>query len=810
MEKRISFSRGMTRMLLSLIAQVALFSAFPLYFTFLDPLIRRASFFIYIALVLLIGGFFGNVYSLPITETINVSGGNLCYGAFMMSSVLFVLVERDAFILRHLVRLVVLVDLFNILFSTLVSHLLSDPVVINPHNTSANLFEVSIPFIILGGVLIITELLLLLFCFEKIKSRHWPDWLTAAIYILCFVITLCLDGILFPLIALGFSDLAIEIVIGGLPGKALMSALYAIPLWGFVLIKRQTFRQFLHTEPFKWSLLLTTSQKLMQELSEKEYGLKQADTVFQHVKEGLAIIDSDGTVLRTNPAFTKLLNLSQGSAIAGQDISQWVHPVDTNWADIRTNNNWKGEVVFGLNRTPGLLTISATVGDQIDQGDTFVYSLVNIDELKQTQDRLAYLARHDVLTGVANRRLLDEHLSYLKQHNACLIIVDLDHFKDVNDSYGHGAGDYVLKEVSQRIIQTLTDTEYGDTVLSRTGGDEFAILMDNVSNNIIRQLVENIRLALTPVLTLPQGSLIYVSATIGVSTQQLGENRDLLQEADAALYSAKRQQRGSVGFYEERLTNISQRKLMLSSKLKAALESNSLTVLYQPQYSADNGHIVGVEALSRWQDDELGWVSPAEFIPIAEEMGMIDTLGEWVLREACIQANKWSQQSESCRLKVSVNVSAHQLRFGRFVDTLKKILDETQLTPDILQLELTESAFIEREQEVIPQLSAIKAMGVSLAIDDFGTGYSSLSYIASLPWDTLKIDRSFIDKLPEDEMQQKMADTIIKLANNMNLEIVVEGVETKAQLDCLAEMGCDVIQGFYYSTAIPANEIKLS
>lgn len=789
-----------------LLAQVALFSAFPLYFTFLDPLIRRASFFIYIALVLLIGGFFGNIYSLPITENINVSGGNLCYGAFMMSSVLFVLMERDLFILRHLVRLVVLVDLFTVLFSMSVGYTLSQTDAINPHGTSADLFNVSIPFIILGGVLIISELLILLYCFEKIKSLQWSFSVTVLAYIISFICVLCLDGILFPLIALGFSQLAIDIVIGGFPGKVLMAALFTLPILLFVSVRRQSFNHFLTAEPFKWSLLLTTSQKLMRELADKEYGLKQADTVFKNVKEGLAIVDKAGQIVRTNPAFNALLELPPKQALVGSQIDTLIQPLESTWNNVRSSSSWRGEVEFGSQKVKGLLTVSEAIHPQTQLADTFVYSLVNIDELKKTQAQLAHLARHDMLTGLANRRVLDEHLTQLSSHPATLIVVDLDHFKDVNDSYGHRAGDFVLSSVASRLNDALQQIDKPSRFICRTGGDEFAILLDDFAPSAIESITHLLQQALQPVLVLPQGSEIYISATLGVSSQFNGEQRDLLQEADTALYSAKHLRRGSVGFYEERLTSISQRKLLLSSRLKQALAANQLTVFYQPQYSASTQLLLGVEALVRWYDDELGSISPAEFIPIAEEMGMIDTLGEWVLLEACQQGKKWSEQLSS-PIKVSVNVSTHQLRFGRFVETVKEALNITRFSPALLQLELTESALIEREQEVIPQLNALKALGVSLAIDDFGTGYSSLSYVATMPWDTLKIDRCFINLLPEDETQQKMTATIVQLAHNMNLKVIVEGVETREQLDYLTGLGCDVIQGFYFSQAIAADNI---
>lgn len=792
-----------------LLAQVILFSVFPIYFSFLTGPLRRVSFYVYIALVLLIGGFFGNIYTLPITPSINVSGGNLCYGAFMMASVIFVLIERDAFVLRHLVRMVIMVDVFNVLFSDLVSRVLNTPGVINPHQTPASLFDVSIPFIILGGALIIVELFFLFFCFEKIKRLQWPYALVALSLVILFILVLCADGILFPFIAFGVSPPVISIVIGGFSGKLLMASLFSLPLVIFALFRRRAFADYLSGDTVTWSLMFTTSGQIMREISDKNYGLKQAETVFDTTREGLAIVDQHGALIKANPAFAEMMSLPYGSQNVKTPI--YVNELFTQLGGEGSleslHQGWRGEIAFGVqSEHKGILSVVPVEAESAQHAATFIYALINIDELKQAQERLSFLATHDPLTGLVNRRVLDERLSQSHGQVRSLIVIDLDHFKDVNDSYGHRAGDEVLMAVSERLHKVVVKANCDVGELCRTGGDEFAALIYSADEELIKRLCERIQEALKPVITLSGGSEIHVSATLGVSRQAMGQSCDMLQEADAALYSEKALQRGGIGFYKEQLTQLSQRKMQLHSKLKKAIEAASLTVFYQPQYDAQTRLIVGVEALARWRDEELGWVSPGEFIPVAEETGLIEKLGEWVLRQACFQGKMWIEQG-FVDLKISVNVSAHQLRFGQFLDMVKSVLKLTDLPASALQLELTESAFIERQQEVIPQLSALKSLGVQLAIDDFGTGYSSLSYVASLPWDTLKIDRSFIDKLPDDKAQRQMTDTIIQLAKNMGLVIIVEGVETQEQLAYLAERGCDIIQGFFFSPAIEANAV---
>ena len=792
-----------------LVLQIAAFSVFPLYFTTLSGPIRQVHFYVYISLVLLIGGFMGNVYSLPVVDGIVVSGGNLCYGAFMMTSVMFVWVERDAFILRHLVRLVFAVDLFNIAFSFLTQSILKTKGVINPHGVPTGIFEVSTFLIALGGVLIVSELLLLLYIFEFTKKRKPALPITATIYILSFVLVLVLDGIAFPFIAFGINAQIAAIVFGGLSGKVLIAAAFGVPLGLFILWKREAFVEYLETDTVRWRLLVSSSAQLIKEMARKDQDVRRGDVVFKNSTEGLAIVGPSGAVLKANAAFQRMLGIGDG-ALDPQ-------PVNLNeafWCDGKpamfsqnSKEMWRREVMFGQDRNrPGILSITPA-GEDAEGGETYVYSLIDITEQKSAQERLGYLASRDQLTGLANRRVLDQRLADLRNTPFALIIVDLDHFKDVNDSFGHGAGDRVLQIVASRLDTIREQNLKPGDILCRIGGDEFALLVCSDDGAFIKSILEKIQTTLSQTVHIDDSLEVFSSATLGVSYKPRDGSHDALLEADAALYEAKRNRRGSVGIYEDRLTAESQKKIKLGLKLRNALASNLLEVHYQPQFDAISHKLCGVEALARWTDPELGVVPPCDFIPVAEGTSLIETLGEYVLEKACRDGQEWLE-SGYAPISVSVNVSASQVRFGSFISMLSKTLARTGFPARHLQIEITESSYIERENEVTPLLKELKEIGVSIAIDDFGTGYSSFSYLREMPWDCIKIDRSFITGIPKDTQQCGLVSTIIGLAKVMSFEVVAEGVETQEQLDFLAALGCDFIQGYYFSKAVPKEKLE--
>ncbi|WP_051228582.1 putative bifunctional diguanylate cyclase/phosphodiesterase [Pleomorphomonas oryzae] len=790
-----------------LVLQIAAFSVFPLYFTTLSGPIRQVHFYVYISLVLLIGGFMGNVYSLPVADGIVVSGGNLCYGAFMMTSVMFVWVERNAFILRHLVRLVFVVDLFNIAFSFLTQSVLETKGVINPHGVPTGMFEVSTFLIALGGVLIVSELLILLYIFEFTKKRKPALAITATIYILSFVLVLVLDGIAFPFIAFGINAQIAAIVFGGLSGKVLIAAAFGVPLGLFILWQRKAFVDYLETDTVRWRLLVSSSAQLIREMAKKDQDVRRGDIVFKNSTEGLAIVGPTGAMLKANAAFQRMLGIGEAgepSLVSLSEAFWW----DGKPVPLPQNSKemWRREVMFGKDRNrPGILSITPA-GEDTEGGETYVYSLIDITEQKNTQERLGYLASRDQLTGLANRRILDQRLAELKDTPFVLIIVDLDHFKDVNDSYGHGAGDRVLQVVANRLDAIRQEHLKPDDILCRIGGDEFAFLIRSEDGFFIESTLEKIQTTLGQTVRIDDSLEVFSSATLGVSYKLGAGGQDALLEADAALYEAKRNRRGSVGVYEDRLTAESQKKIKLGVKLKNALANNVLQVHYQPQFDAVSHKLCGVEALARWTDPELGVVPPSDFIPVAEGTSLIEAVGEYVLERACRDGQDWLQGGYA-PITVSVNISASQVRFGSFISMLSKTLSKTGFPARNLQIEITESSYIERENEVTPLLKELKDMGVSIAIDDFGTGYSSFSYLREMPWDCIKIDRSFITGIPTDTQQCGLVSTIIGLAKVMSFDVVAEGVETREQLNFLAALGCDLIQGYYFSKALPKESL---
>lgn len=782
-------------------AQIGLFSLFPLYFTFQTGHLRRVNFYIYLSLILFIGGYLGNIYSLPLTDSIHVSAGNLCYGAFMMTAVLLVWLEKDVTLLRQIIRLVVFIDLFNVITSTLITAMLSSEAIVNVHNTPVEIFSISVPFIVLGGVLIISELFVLLLCFDVIKRFRLPSFVSLGLYIVLFVAVLCLDGVLFPLIAFGFTPEIIAIVIGGLSGKFVTALSYASVLVFFAVFRRKAFLTYLTSGTASWRRLFLSSAHLQRRLVEKEKSLQQADYIFQNSIEGLAIIDKNGELIKANPAFYSQVSLSSQTKNINEVF--YHHGEQVCFKSLITY--WRGEVeIHRGSQKFGLLAIQV---EQTIEGLTerLVLSLVNIQNLKEAHQKLDHLAKHDPLTGLANRRVLDREIAQLSGLPATLIAIDIDRFKTINDSFGHNGGDIVLQCVASRLLSLCQQPEYRHSVLCRVGGDEFTVLLTSGDEQHALSFANQVQRLFEKVVMIDNSTQVYVSATLGLSVQQDGEYRNLVQEADAGLYAAKRNVRGSLGRYEESLSRQSARKLLITTRLKKALDQQALSIVFQPQYSLFEKRFVGVEALVRWTDSELGNISPAEFIPIAEESGLIRRLGDWVLYESCCVMKQWQQQGLKA-IKLSVNVSSLQLQVGNFAEQVAAVLTMSGLPAEALQLELTESAVLEGEHSVLSKLNEIKRSGVSLAIDDFGTGYSSLSYIANFPWDSLKIDKSFIDGLPVDEEKIKMVKTIVQLAKNMNLIIVVEGVESKAQVDFLNTLGCDVIQGYYFAKPLDGEQ----
>ncbi len=427
-------------------------------------------------------------------------------------------------------------------------------------------------------------------------------------------------------------------------------------------------------------------------------------------------------------------------------------------------------------------------------------------ERKRYQVQLEHQANYDALTGLPNRNLLHDRLrqavySQRSPRSIAVVFMDLDHFKFVNDSLGHSTGDLLLKAMAERLRTVLRE---GDTV-GRVGGDEFVLILNDQSNEeIIYRAMQRITAKVCEPITI-EGKELYVSCSAGISIYpQDGRDVDtLLKNADAAMYRAKDHGRSNFQFYTSEMNERVNERLALENALRRALERNELALHYQQKVNLKTGQICGAEALVRWLHPEWGLVRPARFIPLAEETGLIVSIGEWVLREACRQTRAWLDEGLEPGT-VSVNLSVRQFRQEGLVRTVSRILEETGLEPSRLERELTESMVMHNVDAAIAILQGLKQLGVRLSVDDFGTGYSSLSYLKDLPIDTLKIDRSFVRDIGAGEEADEgvLAQAIISLAHALHLKVIAEGVETDPQMRFLRRHQCDEVQGFFHGEPV--------
>lgn len=432
-------------------------------------------------------------------------------------------------------------------------------------------------------------------------------------------------------------------------------------------------------------------------------------------------------------------------------------------------------------------------------------------ELSDKAARLEHLANHDPLTSLPNRKLffdrLKQSLSRAEREGkmVAVLYIDLDQFKQINDSFGHAIGDEVLQEIASRLEKEIRDED----TIARLGGDEFAVVMESLKEaENTMHCVQRLNSVFEEPVTVEDLSFV-LSASIGISLypQDGGDAHTLLRNADTAMFKAKEAGRGTFQFYVEDMTRYAVERARLEADLRLALEKNELEVHYQPQIGLSDGRIVGFEALLRWHHPDLGMLPPNQFIPLAEESGLILPLGEWVLRTACWQITQWHSEGLPVGV-VAVNISARQLADYSLLDVVKKILRETGCHPEWLELELTESSIMTQTQQAVSVMNALRELGLHLAVDDFGTGYSSLAYLRQLPIAKLKIDRSFIKHVSENVDDVAIVRAVTALGKTLNLKVIAEGVETSEQETLLRAEGCDDVQGFYYSRALPAAEVK--
>jgi diguanylate cyclase (GGDEF)-like protein/PAS domain S-box-containing protein len=453
---------------------------------------------------------------------------------------------------------------------------------------------------------------------------------------------------------------------------------------------------------------------------------------------------------------------------------------------------------------------AAPIHDRQGQVTGAVMVFHDVTAARALSVRLAHLAEHDSLTGLPNRLLLNDRLTQAigvaERHRKQLAVLflDIDRFKHINDSMGHAVGDRLLQSVAERLVACVRSP---DTV-SRQGGDEFVILLSELTDaQDAAASAEKILLALSKPYCIDEHDL-YMTASIGiVAYPDDGADADtLVKNADVAMYHAKNSGRGNYQFFKPEMHTRSIERHSIESGLRSAIERQELALLYQPRVTLETGATVGVEALVRWHHPKRGLLCPANFIPIAEECGIIDRVGHWVLREACRQAKVW-QDAGLPPMRIAVNMSAVEMRAKGFVAGVRTILAETGLAPHILELELTESLLMQDSHCTAGILRALKGMGVHLALDDFGTGYSSLSYLKRFPIDTLKIDQSFVRDIATDNDAASIVRAIISMGDSLHLRVVAEGVETREQLVFLQEHGCHEGQGFYFSPPVIARSI---
>lgn len=433
----------------------------------------------------------------------------------------------------------------------------------------------------------------------------------------------------------------------------------------------------------------------------------------------------------------------------------------------------------------------------------------DITEIKVSLDRINYMAYHDLLTGLPNRTLFESILSTeinnVMNENKMLSVmyIDLDRFKNINDTLGHDAGDELLVDISKRLIDCVGER----AIIARQGGDEFTLLFHNIdSREEIINLAEYICRELSRPYLIREYEFL-ATPSIGISMLEPGDSEtaiSLMKKADLAMYQAKNKGRNQYQIFEPSMEEESRSSFMLGIDLSKAIHNNELVIHYQPQFNTVDNRMYGVEALLRWQHPKLGLLYPGDFISLAEDTDLIIPIGDWVLRQACKQAKIWEE-----KIRVSVNISPKQFQSAQLVETIKSILDETKIRPDLLNIEITEAVAMNNMNETLKKLEAIRRLGVKLSIDDFGTGYSSLAYLPKLPMTELKIPREFLLEMEHNPAYKAVLQTIVALGNHLKVEVIAEGVETKQQKEYLEKMKCHCMQGYYFSRPIPVEEIEI-
>ncbi|MDD5285963.1 MAG: EAL domain-containing protein [Desulfuromonadaceae bacterium] len=556
-----------------------------------------------------------------------------------------------------------------------------------------------------------------------------------------------------------------------------------------------------------------------EDLKRSEKELILAAKVFENMNEAIGVTDEYNNYISINPAFTKITGYTPEEVMGKNPMLMASERHDTEfykrmWDSINENGEWHGELWERRKNSevyPKWLSMVA-VKDSQERLLNYISVFSDISERKAADERIHFMAHHDELTGLPNRALLHDRILQAimsaprLKRKVAILFLDLDRFKNINDTLGHSIGDLLLQSVAERLKGCMRSS---DTV-ARLGGDEFIAvipdlndgahaatiaqkILDSISNHFVIREIE-----------------LHTTASIGISIfpDDGTANEELIANADVAMYRAKESGRNHYQFFAPAMNDSSYERLTMENKLRRALERQEFVLHYQPQVNSETGRIIGAEALVRWRHPEMGLVPPGMFIPIAEESGLIVSIGEWVLREACRQSKAWQQEGLS-PIVLAVNLSAVQFRQKNLTEMVADALQTSGLEACWLELEITESGIMQNSESAINTLHSLKQMGLKLSIDDFGTGYSSLSYLKKFPIDKLKIDQSFVRDITTDQDDAAIVAAIIGMAKSLKLRVIAEGVETRDHLNFLNSNGCFEMQGYYFSQPVPADEFEL-